>query len=119
MGATFEPSGLYRFNAVMRWRTQLNLTTAATRTHAHALQTQFTEGLQTRLLNVDQLMVGVASPQRGQFLTFKTETGQAVNTMLKKANIITDVRGDRLRFGFGVAQSAETVSALLERLNAL
>jgi selenocysteine lyase/cysteine desulfurase len=117
LGSTFDPSGLYRFNAVMQWRQRLGLTTAASREHVQALQAQFTQGLDSRLIGVEQLMV--RGTQRGQFLTFQTPAARAVCEALKLVNVITDVRDDRLRFGFGIAQNTELVAQLLERVAAL
>ena len=119
MGATFDPSGLYRFNAVMRWRAQLGLTTLATRVHAHALQRQLTDGLRSKLIEVDQLVVSITNSDRGQFLTFKSARAHEICAALKAVNVVTDVREDRLRFGFGVAHTSDQVSALLSRVAAL
>ena len=119
MGSTFEPTGLYRFNAAMRWRSAVGLTAASGRDHVHALQTQFIAGLKSSLFDASQLVVPVSDPNRGQFLTFKTPRGHEISTKLKAAQVVTDVRDDRLRFGFGVAQSSAMVAALLTRVAAL
>ena len=56
---------------------------------------------------------------RGQFLTFKSARAQEVCKALKAVKVVTDVRDDRLRFGFGVAHTSDQVSALLRRVAAL
>lgn len=119
MGATFDPSGLYRFNAAMRWRQTVGLTTDSTRSHAHALQHRFATQLRSNMINVDQLVVPMMNAERGQFLTFKLPRAREASAALKALNVITDVRADRLRFGFGVAQTPDQVSALLQRLASL
>ncbi len=119
MGATFDPSGLYRFNAVMRWRATLGLTTSTTREHVHSLQRQLIDGLRSSLITVDQLVVPMTNGDRGQFLTFKSARAQEVCKALKAVKVVTDVRDDRLRFGFGVAHTSDQVSALLRRVAAL
>lgn len=118
MGATFDPSGLYRFNAVMRWREKVGLTTSANRAHAHELQRQFVDGLQGEKLNASQLLVPVSSPLRGQFLTFRTPDARALSAALKLHHVATDARDDRLRFGFAPYHDEQDVSVLLERVHA-
>jgi selenocysteine lyase/cysteine desulfurase len=121
-GATFDPTALYRLNAVMDWRRAVGLTTERARQHAHALQTRFVEGLgnlSRRPVNPDTLMVPVDNPNRGQFLTFKTPSAKELTAKMGEKRVITDAREDRLRFGFGVYQDASDVDALLQRLGAL
>lgn len=116
MGATFDPSGLYRFNAVMRWREKVGLTTSANRAHAHALQRLFVDGLESEQLNVEQLMVPVANPLRGQFLTFRTPDARAISAALKLHHVATDARDDRLRFGFAAYHDENDVAELRTRV---
>lgn len=115
-GATFDPSGLYRFNAVNRWRAEVGLTTAKNREHAHALQRQFVTSLPEGKLSVDQLVVPIAESHRGQFLTFRTPDARAISATLKLHHVMTDARDDRLRFGFGPYQDASDVEALIARV---
>ncbi len=119
LGATFDPSGLYRFDAVMRWRQQVGLSTAATRAHAHGLQRRFVDGLErlsAAAVRRGQLVVPLEDERRGQFLTFRTAAARDVTAQLKAAHVVTDARDDRLRLGFGPYQDEADVDALLERL---
>ncbi len=117
MGATFDPSGLYRLNAVMRWRQSVGFTTSAARAHAHALQQRFLAGLsESSLVQRDQLVVAEAG-RRGQFLTFRTSDAKALSAELETRNVFTDARDDRLRFGFGPYQDEADVEQLLGRLH--
>lgn len=116
-GATFDPSGLYRFNAVMAWRQQAGLTTAAARAHAHALQAKFVAGLPTGgKLDARQLVVPVSEPSRGQFLTFRTPDARALSATLLERHVVTDARDDRLRFGFGPYLDEGDVERVLRAL---
>ncbi len=119
MGATFDPTALYRFNAVMRWRSAIGLTTAKTRAHAHGLQQRFVDAL-ARVAGAPvspaQLVVPVAEWLRGQFLAFRTPAAREISAQLAKRYVITDARDDRLRFGFGVYQDESDVDALVERM---
>jgi kynureninase len=119
MGATFDPTALYRFNAVMGFRAEQGLTTQATLTHAHALQQRFVEGLGEGPLRRSTLRVDPSVPDRGRFLTFRTPGADALVEALRRRRVITDARLDRLRFGFGPYQDAQDVDLLLERLGEL
>jgi selenocysteine lyase/cysteine desulfurase len=114
-GATFDPSGLYRLNAVMRWKAQVLLTTASSRTQALALQRRFLAGLSRAPITPAQLVVP-ADERRGRFLTFRTPKAKALSDALKAVRVITDARDDRLRFGFGPYHDEADVDALLARL---
>jgi selenocysteine lyase/cysteine desulfurase len=121
-GATFDPTGLYRFNAVMDWMAERGVTVDAIHAHARSLQERFLAGLERR--PVAQLPVGALVTPRdlerqGHFLTFRLPDAPAVGRLLGEAGVDVDWRGDRLRFGFGVYQDAADVDALLERLRAL
>lgn len=117
MGATFDPSGVYRFNAVMRWREQLGLTTLQTRSTARLLQHRLISGLTARHpIREDQLVVPLADEARGQFLTFRTQDAKALCARLEGRHVSTDARDDRWRFGFGPYQEPADVDLLLERL---
>ena len=117
-GATFDPTGLYRLNAVMRWRASVPLTTADSLSHAHALQARFLGGLGGTALEGIPLLVP-DEEARGHFLTFRTGRARALSAALKERRVITDAREDRLRFGFGVYQEARDVDALLGKLSGL
>ncbi|MFO0594445.1 MAG: hypothetical protein U0228_04055 [Myxococcaceae bacterium] len=119
LGATFDPSALYRFNAIMAWRQRVGLTTAATRAHAHALQEQFVAQLPKGKLAAGQLVVPVTDSRRGQFLTFRTPEARTLSAALKGKHVITDARDDRLRFGFGPYVDADDVGAVASILSAL
>lgn len=116
MGATFDPSGLYRLNAVMAWRQQAGLTTERNHAHAHALQEAFIGALPAGPLSAAQLVVPLSSSARGQFLTFRTSEASAVSATLKLHRVVTDFRADRLRFGFGPYHDLGDVQELHARM---
>ena len=124
MGATFDPSALYRFNAVMRWLEGLGIDVAAIHAHAHALQRAFVAELEARgaTLREADLLVPLSQAQRGNFLTFRRADAQELHARLAAGKVVTDVRGDRLRVGFGpyhaeedAVKAGEAVAALLTR----
>lgn len=118
-GATFDPSGLYRLNAVMRWLSKEGLTVAAMNDYAHALQNAFVSrlGLKARI-DPRRLVTPMIQPARGRFLTFQTADAQAIQKDLAAQNILTDARGDRLRIGFGIYHDTDDIENLLHALKA-
>lgn len=118
MGATFDPSGVYRLHAALNWAASLGATPAAIHAHAHALQARFIAG-RPKGLPEAALVVPLANTARGNFLTFDLPEAEAWQARLEAARIITDRRGNRLRFGFGLYHRAADVDALLERLATL
>ena len=119
LGATFDPTGLYRFRAVMEWLAGLGVTVEGIHGHVHALQRAFVDRLAARpLAGLDprQLVVPLAEPSRGHFLTFRTPEAGALHLRLLDAGVVTDYRGDRLRFGFGLYHDPQDIDRLCERL---
>ncbi len=122
LGATFDPSALYRFNAVMDWLDAEQLTPAAIHAHAVRLQEVFMEelGKETLPLREHQLVVPLAEKSRGQFLTFESRAAADIHARLLDANVVTDIRGDRLRFGFGLYNDESDIGRGIARMcNAL
>jgi len=116
MGATFDPSGLYRLDAALGWFEAQGLTTAAARDHAHGLQARFVAGLAGTGLDASRLVVPLDEARRGNFLTFDLPDAEAWQARLSAMNAVTDRRATRLRFGFGLYQTEAEVDAVLERL---
>ena len=119
LGATFDPVGLYRFNAVIEWLNERGLSVSDIQEHAHGLQRRFIAGLDAlglTTLTPEQLVVPLNEPARGNFLTFRTDNAGALNRQLLDDDVITDWRGDRLRFGFGLYQDEGDVDRLCKTL---
>jgi selenocysteine lyase/cysteine desulfurase len=55
--------------------------------------------------------------RRGNFLTFQTPEAQAIYRDLADLRVVTDVRGQRLRLGFGIYQTEEEVDDLVRRID--
>lgn len=122
MGATFDPTALYRLNAVFDWLVGQGLTPADIHAHALALQQRFVDGLSALdhpVLAASKLVVPISARRRGNFLTFESPAAAGTQSALNDINIITDVRGDRLRIGFGLYQTETYVDRLLDRLGSL
>jgi selenocysteine lyase/cysteine desulfurase len=119
LGATFDPVGLYRLNAVMGWLEGLGVSVAMIHAHVQDLQRRFVErlgALRLAALHPGQLVVPLEAPARGHFLTFRTPDAEALHRRLLDADVVTDYRGDRLRFGFGLYHDADDIEELCRRL---
>ncbi len=118
LGATFDPSGLYRLDAVLGWLAELGLDAAAIHAHAHRLQRNFVDGLSglgLAALHPGQLVVPEPA-RRGNFLTFWTPAAGEIYGKLLARNVITDFRADTLRFGFGLYHDDDDVARICEVL---
>ncbi|HSJ83314.1 MAG TPA: aminotransferase class V-fold PLP-dependent enzyme [Acidimicrobiia bacterium] len=110
-GATYDPSGIYRLDAVLAWLEEEGMAPADIHTHV--------VGLQDRFLGQAQEfaeLVPRRDRERGNFLTFRTEAAGEIYRSLHDRNVITDHRGDRLRIGFGIYHDEEDVDRLLVHL---
>lgn len=122
LGATFDPSGLYRQRAVFDWLRARGVTVAAIHAHVVALQAEFLAALaRTGVggLPLDALMTPVGDGvERGHFLTFRFPEAARIYETLMRANIVTDRRDDRLRFGFGCYHTRDDISDGVARIAA-
>jgi selenocysteine lyase/cysteine desulfurase len=120
-GATFDPTGLYRFNAVMDLFEREGITVERIHEHVGSLQARFLgelEALDHELLCRDRLIYRPDRPH-GHFLTFELPTESHTAELagrLASAGIVVDHRGVRLRFGFGLYQDENDVAELFRRL---
>jgi selenocysteine lyase/cysteine desulfurase len=110
-GATFDPTGLYRFNAVQRWLDDLGVTVRDIHAHVRHLQARFLAAGPH-----PELVPGPDIEQRGHFLTFRLPDAAAAHAALHAAGVITDYRDDRLRIGFGLYHDDADIDDLLARL---
>lgn len=119
MGATFDPSGLYRINAVMKMFLAERLTVAAVNAHVKSLQRRFLDGLPLAARATDALRLSdLIAPENGiegtgRFLTFRRNDAGAIDQSLRRKNVIVDHRDDRVRFGFGAYHDASDIDTLL------
>ena len=117
-GATFDPSGLYRFNAAMDWLEGTGTSVADIHHHAVELQKHFLDGLARLLLAPlgPQHLVPPVGVPRGNFLAFDVDHAAELHERIAAQGVYIDRRDRRLRFGFGVYHSEHDVRLLLEAL---
>lgn len=112
MGSTFDPSGLYRFVAVRDMLAAEGLTTAAINAHIAPLREKLLADLASTPLGNAQLLNPGGDP-RARFLAFRSPHASAWKAALEARDIVTDVRGDVLRIGFGLYHDERDVSRML------
>lgn len=106
-GATYDPSGIYRLDAVLEWLESIDM--SPQRIHEWSVH------LQSRFLDASPPLGELIPPrgaQRGNFLTFRSESAGDLYGALHDGGVITDYRRDRLRLGFGIYQTEEDVDRL-------
>jgi selenocysteine lyase/cysteine desulfurase len=121
-GATWDPTPAYRFNAVMDLWQREGVTPEKIHTHANRLQHRFLAGLEragTRALDPTTLVTPRDLVRQGNFLTFRFDAAPSLHAALRARSVETDLRGDRIRFGFGPYQDEGDVDALVGTLKAL
>jgi selenocysteine lyase/cysteine desulfurase len=111
LGATFDPTGVYRLNAVQRWLDGLGVTVADIHGHVGRLQQRFLAAGPH-----PELVPGPDVTDRGHFLTFRLPDAGAAQAALHAGGVITDHRADRLRIGFGLYHDDDDVDELVRRL---
>jgi selenocysteine lyase/cysteine desulfurase len=119
LGATFDPTALYRFTAVQRMLLDNGLTTARISNHVAGLQARLLEAIGGTAVGQAELLNPVGSGPHARFLAFRTANAQRWYAELKARNCIIDVRGDVLRIGFGIYQDEADVERLAKLLATL
>lgn len=101
IGATFDPSGLYRFNAVQRMLAENGLTTAAISAHVDRLQRQLVDATAATPLGTAGLL-NSPDGRHARFLAFRDPRAEQWRRELAGRNCIVDVRGEVLRVGLSL-----------------
>lgn len=115
LGATFDPSGLYRLNAVMRWLSSIGEDGATMTGRCATLQETFLALAGKAPVPAWQL-IEPDPARRGRFLALRTPRAGAIDQALKQKGVIVDHRGDILRIGFGIYQDPSDVARLVSSL---
>ena len=119
MGATFDPSALYRFNAVQRMLADSGLTTARISAHVAELQERLLAKVANTPLAAAELLNPLAGGPHARFLAFRHPQAGQWQAALQARGCVTDVRGDVLRIGFGISQDDSDVDRLSRLLGEL
>ncbi|KXJ59688.1 MAG: selenocysteine lyase [Alteromonas sp. Nap_26] len=113
-GATMDFTALYRLRAVLQLFEKHSLTVDVINRHVVDMQNHFLAELAKYnhpQLNQANLTVNDET-ERGHFLTFELDSAEATEALayaLKSHDILTDYRGNRLRFGFSLYHTKDTI----------
>lgn len=124
MGATQDPSGFYRFNAVWDLFAAQGITVYGIHSYVSDLQKLFLKQVPITFIQSWPLrpLFDSALTWHGHFLTYETpsiEVAEKCQQMLQKNHILIDRRGNRIRFGFGLYHNEDDVNQLCLRLQNL
>lgn len=114
-GATFDVSGLYRFNAVRAVLDGEGLDTAAISARVRTLRTKFENAIAedaAGVLREATILRPNADEPRARYLALRDPRATEWKSKLMDADVITDARGDVLRIGFGLYHDEDDVDAL-------
>lgn len=116
LGATFDVSGLYRFNAVQDWLMQEGLSVGIMLGEVRRLERHFLASLTTTSRITPAQLLLPDENMRARFLAFRTPDADVITRELLERNIIVDCRGDRLRIGFGIYHDTADANVLADAL---
>ena len=112
MGATFDPSALYRFNSIQRMLKENGSSTARISAKVAALQSRLLDAVGASALSEAELLNPLDGQPHARFLAFRSPNAQRWSAELMATGCVTDVRSDVLRIGFGLYHDEEDVDAL-------
>ncbi len=114
LGATFDATGLYRFNAVRAMLTAESLDTTAITARVAALRATLEEAIskgEAGVLREAELLRPNARGPQARFVALRHPNATAWKATLMNANIITDARDDVLRIGLGLYHDEDDAPA--------
>lgn len=115
LGATYDPTGLYRFNAVRRALAAEGLDTAAISAHCAKLRAQMVTAIEAgeagaTLRGAELLKPNATGPQ-SRFISLRHPKAVEWKSTLMANNVITDARDDILRIGIAIYHDEADVGA--------
>jgi len=121
LGATFEPTSIYRGRTVLRWMDDEGLT-------PHFLYEAAIDGTARIIEHYDELRMAdrglaLASPRvhdaRGGFVSFRHPNARQLRDELRSNGVHTDARQDLLRFGPAPYTRSDEIRRAMDALNQL
>lgn len=121
LGATYDPTGLYRFNAVQAMLFREELSTEIISARCERLRDTMLAAIEqgeAGILSEAEILRPNAAGPNARFLALRHRDATQWKARLMAANVITDARDDVLRIGFGVYQDEDDVPAFLQAAKA-
>jgi selenocysteine lyase/cysteine desulfurase len=113
MGATFDPSALYRFTAIREMLRHEGWSTERISAHVHGLQDRLVAALADTVLGEARLLNPPAAGSKARFLALRDPRAAGWQQALAALGCVTDVRGDVLRVGLGLYHDESDVDAFV------
>ena len=117
LGATFDPSGLYRFIAVRDMLDAEGHSTGSICAHVSALRDALLAGIDATALRTADLLNPPGEQAQARFLAFHSPCAAAWKAALDGEQVVVDVRGDVLRIGLGLYHDRHDVQRLITILS--
>jgi selenocysteine lyase/cysteine desulfurase len=114
LGATYDPTGLYRFNAVRAMLAREGLSTDAITARCAILRQAMIEAIHAGdagVLAEAELLEPNTHGPNARFIALRHTNATQWKASLMAADLITDARDDVLRIGFGLYQDEDDVAA--------
>ena len=111
MGATFDPSALYRFNHIQAMLAAEGLTTAGVSAEVARLQLLLLDAIRGTALEEAFLLNPPGDGPHARFLALQSSQAEQWCGQLAALDCITDVRGDVLRIGLGLYHDEGDIAA--------
>lgn len=111
MGATFDPSALYRFNSIRRTLEENGISTGRVAARVAGLQSLMIDAIRETALGEAELLNPLDNRPHARFFALRDSRAQRWCAELMARGCVTDVRGDVLRIGFGLYHDEEDVGA--------
>ncbi len=115
LGATFDATGIYRFNAVRAMLAREDLDTIAISARIDALRAKLEAAItagEAGVLREAELLRPNARGPKARFLSLRHPNATQWKAALFEHDIITDARDDVLRIGLGLYHDEEDIDAL-------
>lgn len=115
MGATYDPTALYRFNAVRDMLDGEGLDTTAICARVDALRDSLEAAItsgEAGVLGGAEMLAPNASGPRARFIALRDPRATEWKAKLFEHDVITDARDDVLRIGFGLYHDEADIGAL-------
>ena len=116
-GSTYDPTSIYRFNAVMQWMLDQGLDAATLYRRSMEAQDLFLAAVETKDLSIGTLLSNPDGSVRPRFLTYVNGRASDISRELMDQDVITDYRNDRLRIGFSIYHDKEDIERLVRVLS--
>lgn len=114
-GATLDASAIFRSNCIFR-ELQINEKLAEYHSYCRELKSYFIKLWQDSFWS-EKFETPLFWNNNSHYISFKSKSAPMAKKLLEQNSIVTDCRGEYLRFGFGIYQDYKDIDNLFQRMN--